>query len=616
MIHGVIQTLRGWGLPLLEKELIEQAARKRTYIVRAVYATLFFGTAYILFYDTLSVMNSNSLAILGRGRPMFNILVGLQFAGIYLFVPALTCGIITQEKERSSLQLLFLTRLGPWTILFEKYLSRLIPALGFLLLSLPLLAFAYSLGGISPDYLAFGVWLLFISVLQMAALGLACSAYFRTTAAAFVASYLIGALMLFGPLLFWTLTGALRRNSMPSLIVTPFFGAVLFLEGNLGPFSTLSTLKTIFELSAKSVPILFSITVFLGLTRVFLLSRAFVPPRNYLQEVFKRLDRTFERLNQNRWTKGIVLVGDTASLPDTKPIAWRETTKRSLGQFRYLLRLLLVLEIPIVFLCLLMVIDDLGGGGRQNLLSMAVFLVWGIAVLIIAVHSASLIATEKSNQTLEVLCTTPLSETDIVHQKFQSVWRLIGVFLVPLFTLFGFKCWVHTLSPNSGWGYSLHQELGSTYYLACSVLTAGIYLPMFAWLSFLIGLKSKSQGRAIIGSLAAIVGWGLLPFLFCVAPVALLSRGTEIHDESSLILVASPISMIAMNEIGDGPRMFQTVIPLIVNCLIYGTALFAFRAWAFSTAQKAFGRSPVVATNIAELPPERVSANPQTDTTL
>jgi len=594
MIHGVIQTLRGWGLPLLEKELIEQAARKRTYIVRAVYASLFFATAYVLFYDTLSVASTNSLATLGQGRPMFDILVGLQFAGIYLFVPALTCGIITQEKERSSLQLLFLTRLGPWTIVFEKYLSRLIPALGFLLLALPLLAFAYNLGGISADYLAFGVWLLFISVLQMAALGLACSAYYRTTAGAFVASYLIGALMLFGPIMFWALMGAFR-GSMPSLVVAPFFGFFLFFDSRRGPFMTWSTTQTLFEWVVKSVPILFSTAVFLVSARVFLLSRAFVPPRNYLQVLFKRLDRTFERMNQNRWTKGIVLLGDTASLPDRKPIAWRETTKRSLGQFRYLLRLLLVLEGLAVFLCSFLVIHD--PYGNQNLLSMALFLMWGIAILMIAVHSASLIATEKSNQTLDVLCATPLSETEIVRQKFQSVWRLIGVLLVPLFTLFAFKCWTKVLNPYHNWSNS--HEPSPAQYLITNVLTAAIYLPMVAWLSFLIGLKSKSQGRAIIGSLAAIVGWSILPFLFCIAPVAFMARGSGGGDDLSLILVASPISLIGMTEVGGPPRIFKTMIPLIVNCLLYGTAVFAFRTWAFATAQKAFGRSPVVATNSA-----------------
>src|SRR5258708_1818008 len=134
---------------------------------------------------------------------MFLWLVGLQFAGVYLFMPAITCGVVTQEKERDSLQLLFLTRLGPWTILFEKLLGRLIPMFSFLLLSLPLLAFAYSLGGISPSLLWSGVWMLVLATIQMGTLALMCSAFFRTTVGAFVASYVIAFIMFFGPYVMW-----------------------------------------------------------------------------------------------------------------------------------------------------------------------------------------------------------------------------------------------------------------------------------------------------------------------------------------------------------------------------------------------------------------------------
>src|SRR5579872_4529048 len=139
--------LASMGLPLLAKELAEQSARKRTYIVRVVYAALLFLSAFLFFFDILRSGSSSPLAVLGKGRQMFDVLVLLQFAGVYLFMPAMTCGVLTLEKERASLPLLFLTRLGPGTILVEKLMSRLIPMLGFLMLSFPLLAFAYSLGG-------------------------------------------------------------------------------------------------------------------------------------------------------------------------------------------------------------------------------------------------------------------------------------------------------------------------------------------------------------------------------------------------------------------------------------------------------------------------------------
>src|SRR5262245_6265575 len=232
-----------FGLPLLARELTEQAARKRTYVVRVLYACLLFAAACLLFADALSAARSSPFAALGRGRKMFELLIGLQFAGVYLFMPAISCGVLTQEKERNSLMLLFLTRLGPWTIVFEKLASRMVPMLCFLLLSLPLLAFAYRLGGISAEALWGSVWMLFLTTVQTGSLAVCCSAWFRTTVGAFVWSYLIGLLVLFGPAvaMHLLLAGRSMYNSPlvrdlmslgfydhPDQLLFPFFAPVQF----------------------------------------------------------------------------------------------------------------------------------------------------------------------------------------------------------------------------------------------------------------------------------------------------------------------------------------------------------------------------------------------------
>src|SRR5258708_5032173 len=239
--------LKQLGLPLLAKELIEQSARRRTYIVRIVYASLLFFTAFLMFYQELRIGTASPMAVLGKGRDLFAMVVGLQFAGIYFFMPAMTCGVITQEKERSSLQLLFLTRLGPWAILFEKLLGRLVPMFGFLILSLPLLAFAYTLGGVSTEMIVSEVWLLILATIQMGTLAIACSAFCRTTVGAFMGSYVIAFLMFFGPYFGWMLlylllytAGAepdsLLRQFAPAfsmqffpVLMFPFFGPAMLL---------------------------------------------------------------------------------------------------------------------------------------------------------------------------------------------------------------------------------------------------------------------------------------------------------------------------------------------------------------------------------------------------
>src|SRR5262245_48489664 len=97
------------GLPLLARDLIAQAARKRTYVIRVVYASLLFLAAYLMFHNHLQAGRTSPLAVLGTGRQMFTTVVALQFIGVYVFTPAITCGVLTHEKEKASLQLLFLT---------------------------------------------------------------------------------------------------------------------------------------------------------------------------------------------------------------------------------------------------------------------------------------------------------------------------------------------------------------------------------------------------------------------------------------------------------------------------------------------------------------------------
>jgi len=604
----VTRLLQQFGLPLLGKELLEQAARKRTYVIRVGYAILLFLAAYMFFYETLRVGSASPLAALGRGRQMLEILVGLQFAGIYLFMPALTCGVIAQEKERASLQLLFLTRLGPWAILFEKLASRMVTMLGFLLLSLPLLAFAYTLGGISPEYLWTGVGLLLLTVFQLGALSLFCSAYCRTTVSAFVMSYLLLAVTSLGPALL--LVGFLQGGIFGGTAIEQFVISLGLFEEEVQFIFPLCTPAHFFgsasigmgrfgllphwaSLVLRCMPIIFSGVVYLGLARVCLVRRAFAPPRNLVLKFFKKLDSTFHRLNDNRWTRGIVLIGETDSLPELEPIAWRETTKRSLGQARYLLRLLLAVEIPVLVLCIFLAI--VSTSNNEPLGSYLAFFLWCFSVLVVSVQSASLIAGERSHQTLDVLCATPLSGKEIIRQKFRGVRRVIVALLVPLCTVFIFQCWWK--SETSGLRYPNYTafgwpEVSVPLYCVCSALSAAVYLPMVAWLSLWIGLRVRSQARAITGAVAAIVAWCIGPLLFCIAPIGILVQPSN-DSPFGYLLLLSPMMAILLNELDGFREVFRSGqwVAVILNFLLYGGALLLFRNNCLNDADRLLGRA-------------------------
>ncbi len=545
-----------FSLPLLTKELTEIANRRRTYIVRTIYALVFLCIVGFIYLDLLAGLQNDPMAILGRGRQIFDEMIGLQFAAIYLFLPAITCGVITQEKERNSLGLLLITRLSPFTIIMEKYLGRLITMASFLMLGLPILAFAYALGGISPAMFINGLWLLMITMFQVAALGVLCSSYFRSTVTAFIATYVLGILLL-GPCGLGT-----------AFSVT-------------GPHSIFATL--IF-----SFPILISTFLFLLFATHFLVQRAFLPPSNFLLNIFKALDQLFTEINDNPVTRGVELVKDRNILPDDEPIAWRETSKKSLGTIRYQFRILVALEVPVFVIC-----QWTATNHPQPVvpgISLLLFLVWGVTVLLLAVSAPSLISAERTHETLDVLLTVPVSGKELIKQKIKGVNRLCLVLLVPLLTIVFFESWwkwEHTQFNSNRANEYATQWLP---YLAGSLITIGIYLPMLIWLFCWIGMKIKSQTKAILSALSVVIIWCILPF-FLAFPILILYPS---FDENSILygVFLSPVAYLVMNENGAFSEFGSAWTPLLVNTVIYSICYYLFRSHCINHIDENLGRLP------------------------
>ncbi len=586
------------GLPLLTKELLEQSARKRTYVLRTVYAFLLFAGGLMMFYSVIREGVTNPLSVLGRGREVFEMLVGLQLAGIYLFMPAITCTVITSEKERKTLGLLFLTKLGPWTIVLEKYIGRCFTMLTFLMLSLPLLAFAYSMGGVNAENIIVMSWALLLTTLQVGAFALMCSCLFRSTTGAFVGTYLLGFLFYFGPIYLWSLfdareSGLQAIQEMWNFVFEPVFGSPVFARREqvllawVPPamlFENLIVTTTPTLIFARSLPSILTVVILLILSRVFLVRRAFVPPGNAVLSWFRKLDGLFVRLNENRLTKGRVVFSDATTLPESEPIAWRETRKKSLGTVRYLIRVFLVLEAPVLAVCLLMVILEVGHGIPDEL-SLMFFLMWMLAVLLVVVKASSLISGERTHETLDVLLTTPLSTEEIVSQKLRGLWRLLFVVAVPLLTIILFETWLRgIITPR--WG----GRSSSGLYLVSSLLAVFIYLPLAAWLSLYFGMRMKTQSRALFGSLAAIVGWCLGPLLLLIPIFVMFTTGPE--DSLMFLMLASPATIIPFTEFTDLHQIIRPPwLAVVLNFLFYGMMVLLIRGKCLRDASRHLGRA-------------------------
>jgi len=549
------QILRLVELPLLAKELNEQAAQRRTYLIRFAYASVLFTAACGLFYGNNLQGEGGSSGVLGQGRRMFEELVSLQFWSIYLLLPAISCGCLTVEKERNSLGLLLITSLGPWQIVIQKLLGRVVPMLTFVLLSFPLMAVAFSFGGIAEDYLWSGIALLILACFQAAALSVMCSAWYPTTVEAFVANYV----------LFLVLYHTL-----------PFgWGSWLFQRASDDPLSTTlvrSTLSVILT------------AVFVLAARLFLVARAFVPPKNVLLGLFHKLDAFFNRANV--MTGGIVLVKDGDPLPGAEPVAWRETTKRSLGTFRYLFRVLVVLELPLLAVCQSLQIA-MPGGPDVTQISKLLYGLWCLGGAMILVHAGSVVASERTRQTLDVLLTTPMSGAEILRQKLQGVRRLIHVLIIPFVTIFGFEVWWYQRS-NFRW-----------LYLALSLVALAVYLPLLQWLALWIGLKVRSQIKAVLGTMALVAALLFVPAVIRTVMVQMAGMSVPLWVDCLLALFPSeqiaaieginPAANSARKEMDVG-QLAAFLGLLAVNFVIYGGLGAVLRRMCLTQADRLLGR--------------------------
>ncbi|MEZ5328512.1 MAG: ABC-2 transporter permease [Verrucomicrobiales bacterium] len=305
--------------PLLAKELTEKANRPRTYWIRTGYALAFF--CYFGFDGYRLLQSVTGLDGLGTGASFFERIYRFQLIGTLIFLPALMSGLITHEKERASLQLLLTTDLAPWRIVLQKYIAGLMPMLALQLTAIPMTAVAYSLGGVEARDVWMAAALILVHTLNMGAFYLACSAYCGSSVGAFVSAYLLGAM--------WF------------ALLIPVASSATVLGFPLPPDEVLQEQQI---LLIKWLP-----AVALGLlilaTR-WLRSRAEVSRKNRLRALFNLLDTGFKRVNDV--VGGVNLSKKTHSLPESKPIQWRELHQRSLAKPHYLIRMGLVAEVASV----------------------------------------------------------------------------------------------------------------------------------------------------------------------------------------------------------------------------------------------------------------------------
>ncbi|WP_010585717.1 ABC transporter permease [Schlesneria paludicola] len=573
-----MKLLQLFSLPLLTKELIEQAQNKRTYIFRVIYAIVLYGVALVQ-YDMIGGSGFAGVLNMGSGRRLFDALVMLQASLIFLLIPPITCGALTIEKEKDTLALLLLTKLSPLTIVFEKLLSRVFTMATYQLLSLPLFAIIYGIGGVDLADMLIGVSGLVSLTFLVASISILCSTWFRTTSSAFVSTYLLIFCLLFCLTPFAMFLARLilmRLYSAPNPFgARPSSG----LTGDLIRFFFNETfiVVTVF-------PMLASLLILFAASRV-LVRRAFLPIRNLVLEAFQVADRFFTELNRVT-TGGIVLVTDQDPLPQDDAITWRETRKKSLGTFRYQFRILMMLMAPLI-IAISMTLSD----GRMNVVGpvpgfQAFF--WIVSIICVTIHATGVIPSERIRQSLDVLLVMPVSSSEIVLQKLSGVRRLILILLVPFTTLLVFQAVWSSYVVVSPSPVDWHK---AALKLATMALTSIVYLQLIMWLGFQLGLRMRTQMQAVLATFALVGAACAVPAII-VGPVDFESLDVFFESFSPRQMIFESDALIGLGQNPQALNHNLTLNLIVAWCIfcLHFTIYIGLTWWLRRNALHQFSR--------------------------
>jgi ABC-2 type transport system permease protein len=183
--------LRALWNPIVAKEYRSRMRTWRSPLTITIYVLILGAVGWAVFaVITSTLINTGSgLSPGSMGITIFTFLVLFQIVLLAFITPALTAGAISGERERQTIDLLFVTPLAPFSIIWGKLLASMSFVVLLLALSVPIFSLVFLFGGIELDQVLAAFALTGVTAMTLGFLGVAFSTVFKRTLAATVASY-------------------------------------------------------------------------------------------------------------------------------------------------------------------------------------------------------------------------------------------------------------------------------------------------------------------------------------------------------------------------------------------------------------------------------------------
>ena len=458
-------------LPLLQKELIEYASTKRLFILRVLFGLCLY-TIFLVNWSNYT-SSDNLYRVLGSGRWLLEYIYIINVIAIFVILPMSSACVITNEKEKRTLSLLLTTQLGPTLILFEKFISLVISIFSFLLISFPAMYLAYLLGGLTNKKILISLYLQFLTVVQVAAIGLFFSCYCKTSIKAIMATYIWGfVLYIFFPFF------EVFDNVSSYLEIVMFPPAFYYYLDNYanGPW----------EMFAYTIPIWISAALFLLGARHFLIT---YPQRMNKKPMAQKVRDDFHIMKRK--------------VPHIRlPILWREGSHSS-WPIAAKIFFILGVVIGVGFLASL-------PGSRSNRHEFAMiiyFFALAICALFLTMRSVTLFQREIKQETWDVLLTTTMTTRSIFWQKAMAVTRFTLYICILLLCVYTFNL---AAFPRS---YYSSSRLPSGARWTYAVVFTFLIFSNIQWFMMWLGLTFRKNTKIALVAVGLMAAWCLMPIL-------------------------------------------------------------------------------------------------------
>ena len=567
------------------------STRSRHLLVRSGYLAILIVVLLI----QLIPAGATSLRDLAQsGEGAFAVVAFGQVGLICLLTPIFMAGAIAQEANPRTWDILLTTPLNSLQVVLGNLFGRLFFILALLLSSLPLFLFIQAFGGVPGRSIVLGYLVAGGSALLVAAIAVTLSVT-RTAGRRAVFTFYVSVIVYLA--VTWLVDSRLRSPiSVGSLadattVVTP-----------LNPFLALeSLLQSNRYVAADPGPgtwgplrwwLSSPISAFVWMSLV----------SSFLLVLFStlRLRVIGAKVGQVPWYRRLLRMdarnedGErTARSPGNNPIAWRETSSRTLSTIGLIGRWGFIAIAAITTILVLWLFHTSTIGLADLRATLLAIVVAEVAIVILAAinMSATAVSREREDGTLDIILTTPIQPGPYIAGKLRGlVQYLLPMLLVPVVSL-GIVLVYMLANPEKTTSVDTMTAAGGNALSVPLVSYGGVIgmlflMPAFTAFAVMVGLQWSIRSKGTIGSVVAAVM--VLAVVTGVVGLCGLA-GQAIPVVGAVVNAASPVNLIvatlmpdqlvrASLQEGVGSANVALLIGGAIAAVVYGFIVFGMHA--------------------------------------